>query len=941
MTNRPVMKEKKKRHGFHRIFRLARVVRLAGLGAVCTHAALFMVKGSTSFMLEGVYADQPVRFGWTIERLVSSPGAEESYAPVNKGDGLVDVERTVRQLDEGAYEVRFLLRNRSGTRLFIRVAGEVEVPFAVQTWWNGHLDEPSVPFNAENPLSAWFPANAALGAERGVALGVNPRRIYSRVDSGRRTEPGAAALTLAIPCVLDASGELATFELSFVVAGLPARYGYREVVQRYYDLFPEAYQPASDIHPGVQSTQFYLLRNPNQYRDGLYLEDLARRFSGGQGAWEWWYAPFIRGGDWASTYEWTEGWKPRWTRENIDLRRQTLNGRLDRALAANVAPMYYVNVRYGEKELVETHFSDALLDENAVTNSFWSQEVLTGLYPYGNSWGDLFASGVRGIAAGYPSARGIGWDSTFGHEIVSNRTAGVEITPERSFRRGNIFALTGAAFAHLFDLNRSLYNGGYRMANCVNLKLVSPYFLGARADTVLFEGAPMERPERMMRVEALRTRLGTGKTLTWHKYSLPEDMVWIQWDSLTPEQIRDAYRQVQDDTLFMSYFWGAVPVPGTPALGMERLFHAVPELISLARQGWQPVPGADTPNGILAVRFGRGAGARLVLINPDFQAVEEAEIFLPASYWDGGYPLLVREDGQSMDGEAVASGVRVTLRMPAREVIVLRAAGLAVGTAPEAPVRIHSQYLGELRGHMTWSWTLSSPSAFSWETVFFNHPDAIQAELEGTGLIQQFFASGQPIQAVLNADVWPQQAGLFQGDFHLGQDKRIVSGSTASRLRSINPVPEGPGERTVVVIPDPALSHVAEPILNWYRFYTHHALDDLYEPQVVSEIATDGVSLLLEIRSDLLAADQDGRWQATNDGIVKIWGRDAAALGEAVQAFLLGMDEAYPHVGVIVKNDTHLERAGLIGSVLTAAPQTAPVVGPTLLEHMRNTRLID
>ncbi len=812
--------------------------------------------------------DTPARFETRLLRLVSPTGEPERYEPME-----ADAKTVVEEPAPGTRIYRTTLTNPGTEPLLAKLTARAQIPQAQYAWWNGYANQISQRFEGDSLLSMWFPANAALGGGRAFVLGLDPAEVYSRVES--RHDKAGRALLMEVPLVLEPG---ASRTVSFVVTSCPARYGYRDVVQHYYDLFAKAYAPVEGIDPAVLSTQStYLYWKPQNYGQPL-TPDMIRRFSGGAGGWEWCYKPFVRGGDWATTDEWSLGYKGQ-TKESLETHRQETRARFDEATQLGVAPMYYLNVFWSEQSLMQEHFPEVLFNPETDLRC-WGGTALRGLYPWKNRYADLFTSGIRKIAEDYPSSRGIAWDSCFGHSRIPGTVAGVNETVEKSYDRGERFALTGVAYTHLLDLNRSLSSGGFRRANAVNLKLVAPYYIGLRSDSALYEGTPVEDPKRLIRFELYRARLGTPKALSWHKGLIPSKLKWIPWETLTTEEALEAYRQVHEDALFLSYYWGGLPSPGMPTLGIRRTFEAVPELIGLTRLGWQPSPGVDAEAPYLLARYGSGAGAEVVVINPEFTP-GTAELFFPKAYWGGKVPYLARKDGQPLRQTLTPEGVLLSLETPRRSVTLLRVLGL--GEPPTAEVALATE--ATLPAGAPAQWRLKAGGALQWPTHF-----VAPAEYGNVAAT----AEGQTLTLKALPQVASDRDAAALREWFGAAPRAIVEGEAAA----------------------------ARWVKGW--FAAQPAAQDAEAP------AARKISLVVE------PGAAGPRITTEGEGLT-LSAPNAEALQAATHFFLRQMDLAYPACGLIppYKDDAELARLQLPGTVLEPEPKSGYVLRPTLAERMR------
>lgn len=863
---------------------MRRFLHIAGLFAVLLPLASFGAQGATNTDLRLPGLERDAKLNISLLRLTSKPGEFEQYELIQPGaQDAPNIEITEEKITPDTRIFRCTVSNPAEKPLLVKLAAHSSVPLEEFAWWNGYANQVSTKFEGDSLLSMWFPVNAAIGGGKAFLLGVHPGEVYSRVIS--RFDQSSKTLELEFPLVLDPG---AGRTVSLVVSTCPARYDGRDVVQHYYNLFPEWFAPAKGIHPAVNSSQTtYLFWKPENYHQPV-SPDLIRRFTGGAGGWEWCYKPFVRGGDWAITDKWSLGYQGA-TKASLEEVRRNNRKRFDEAAKIGVAAMYYLNVFWSEQTLMKEHFLGALSNPT-YDLSCWDGIALRGLYPWKNAYGDLFTESIRKIAEDFPSSRGIGWDSTFGHGKVPATVAGVGETVEKSYdNKGEIFAMNGAAYTHLLDLNRSLFSDGYRRANAVNLKLVAPWFIGVRSDTALYEGTPVENPSRLIRLEALRARYGSPKVLSWHKHLTPSRLKWIKWNKLTPEQGREAYRQAQEDALFLSYYWSAVPSPGMPALGIRRTFDAVPELIELARLGWQPSPGVDCPRPFLISRYGTGTNTKLVVINPEFEA-KTAELFFPIAYWNGKTPILVRKDGKTLKQTITPEGTRLSLETPARSVTILEVPGEA--DAPQTPATLTTSAQTPAAATATWRLEFEEQPVPVRFAIPQNYKSPESGRIVETPATKEATITAQPVIAsdkdAAGLKSWFGKNPQAEVEAISGEEQQAAGQVRGwfDAFRKIHPdaKPESPKKITLTINPDSATS-----------------------------IQTHENTLTLSA--------------ATSQEL------EATAL-----FFLRQMDIAFPYCGVIPPSkDPEMTRLKLPGTVLEPEPQSDFILHPTLAERMEKS----
>jgi hypothetical protein len=868
---------------------------------------------------------QAIPLDWRLERLTSGAGRPEVFQTVHDPalEGIGAAVQT-RPLGGNAVEFAFTFTNQGKSRVMLRSVLEATVPFAKYTWWNGYVNDTKGKFDPQDVfLSKWFPVNAALGDGSGVGNGVNPMDVYSRVDSTRISVQGRSALLVGLPFVLD-PGQ--SFSLSHVVTAFPVHFGYRDAIQNYYDLFPAAYRPAANIDPRAISVDLSSLAWAPVKYNVTEPGDMIRRLTGGLGGWEWCYADAARDGDWANTDQWTVGWDNpikggrhgKWTEKRLKKFRDTIQQRLADTLKHNAAPMYYVNMMYAEKGLVEDHFADAMFDR--VEHPAHSQMTVTSMFPGPNAYGDLFRQGLTQIAEEYNGVCGIGFDSVFGHRVIGTNVAGVEQTPRRSFNQGKVVAIEGAAHAALLDLNHSHQSGGRRMANAVNYKLVSPYFIGARTDTSLYEGSPMERPENLGRMESMRARLGSGKPLCWLKHSVPQRIGWVEWDRLSADQMRETYRQIEDDELLLSYYWGGIPAPSLPALGVERTFMAVPELIELTRLGWQPSPMVHVQGGVLPVRYGRGLGANVVLINPAFED-RTAVIQLDAVDWDGALPILAYHGqgalactlSQKSNGSSTFQ-----LKVPARDIVRLVVVGWVKSAKLTGPLTVQTERSRGKDGQQVCAFRLTGVDRTPLSLELAGDPAHPASQLTLLGKRSEF-ANAQPVRFTLEAADWStdfqsENENELHARFYLDQYAPVWMQLNIEQLKKMELVAalKVPSKGVVIIPEVKSADAPAGRIAEWFGKFTSYSGKSV-RPQVSNDPGTIAGHVAIHLSvNDGLKLEHGGVAvvRPHEGGGIEIAAQNASALDQAATALILKMDRAYPYVGKLPEKDPYIKAMG-------------------------------
>jgi len=293
------------------------------------------------------------------------------------------------------------LRNRTQRRILLELGPEFVFRGTPHlTVFDGFNEDAVAPKHPviNHDLRNMTPYAAAWTARAAAGTAVSPLELPSWLQHAYHARP-PATLTTTTRIVLESNEKR---PIEFVTLAAPGEYGKYEVMQEYFDAFPECFLP----FPGVDERVWLGGAEYRAFPCREWSPEICRRLAAG---WDWCYAPFRRTGDIVGRPEFWD-YKPArpFSRRRAlpidafhDWRRKAFR---DGAEKCNVLMAFYVPAQiWCEERLANKRYPDALtLDPD--TRIRFDTPWVTGhdnevrVFPFHTSWGEQSRKDMREVA---------------------------------------------------------------------------------------------------------------------------------------------------------------------------------------------------------------------------------------------------------------------------------------------------------------------------------------------------------------------------------------------------------------------------------------------------------------------------------------------------------------------------------------------------------------
>lgn len=567
-------------------------------------------------------------------------------------------------------------------------------------------------------LGGTFPLCSIDDGTDGLAVGIAADKIYSKIENKLSYfKNGVNVINYSVRTYTDANTSMNP-DVTFIIYGFKANYGYRDAIDRYHKAYPAQFSPALGIDSRFQEVAS---AGGAQYASQLYPNDSYEPWRRVNSSVIWWYAPFKKAGDYYGTLpEWdipligtsptgipyetlakNAGYGPGKMTTIQNTRRTSMNN----ASMKNLMPMYYL-IHWCEKDLAERRFSNQILK--------WKKGSTVMPYlnvPYVHNWcdsykmwwggelrnqtiediGKIMNDGAEIYGFAFDSADPCSLDG--GNPSNPNVPGRMQARPKygqdisvstgvqgRAYDAEGPYVDSDVGIASMMDYVHTQYRTDddkeIRMATWANIKNTYAYYVAFRSDAALSEHAlSFFTKYELGYQERLRYMLG-HKTSKFLASTSKEDLHAIApfngWQSAGPATIRGWFRDLWGEAMLNYFRLGLLPGDAV-ITGYEQMSKAMPALFEMIQEGWEPVPAFKLRNysnpptmdlnadpNIYTSRYGKGVHSYIFVGNNKIVSTDMLAPVIDNEYFAdgaaGGFYIFNRYDGTSLTNTVNAAG---------------------------------------------------------------------------------------------------------------------------------------------------------------------------------------------------------------------------------------------------------------------------------------------
>lgn len=630
------------------------------------------------------------------------------------------------------------------------------------TYWDGNkaIESPAA-YHLRNKSVGTFPMACVYSEKSGVAVGnaaLEPLNYLENSITPSRDGPSVFYYGTR----LVADGKIKD-SVTFVLYNFESEYGgFKSALQRYYDIYPEAFSPRKDINPKIKLGSIgnaVWASGRTDVPPGTLPTSLeyARRL---YGAWSWGMCPYKRGGD---IYGWKELWDYTpalpWSHSELLSWDEFHKFRTERfaLLDGEIAGGFYVQIMWCEQQLVNERFKDARVtpEMDPETRTVENKPYCTSdhdlgfkVLAYRTSYERFFKESMKKLAQEVDL---YAWNFDIPQDIGKYRGTELDKCRGRAFDDLGAYVDVSMGVAEMMDYAHTLnnQNGKYKTGVVGNFDQ-GLFPASFRTDAVIFEGPPYPYLEY---IKSVRYFSGRKSISWWNDYNLDP---YIDWESMSPVDIKEAFLVARDNVLLSSFYLGGIPF-FTYLRGVPRLLEYMPALLDTVTTGWEPLVPVKASRGLWLSRYGKGIKTILCLGNAKDQPVNTDIRVENRFLGDLSYAFTTHTGEKTLQDIDGGYTVVPTTIIPRRTPLILRA---QLGFRPGGNVKV-SVFQTNTQYESIVQTTLKTAKAFTTPVV---------ARLETDKKVFSLSVNGKEIK-----DLQEKEGGvLFKADLVPGENKVIV-----------------------------------------------------------------------------------------------------------------------------------------------------------------------
>ncbi len=560
--------------------------------------------------------------------------------------------KTETRFRNGALLWRFQFMNPTGKDLLFEPSLRITLPATARKFWDGYETRPidTAPFQ-RNILINTYPAACILTDSAGLGIGLPPSPKTSFLESGVSADRRAYYATrIALP-----PGKHC--EITFTAFPFHGKYAEFDAMNRYQELFPEAFSYTPEVDERLVNGQF----NSSHYEGiltGSINSPMKVKYCGqGRVGLSWSYTYYRKQGDFYGHKELWEDLSPmtpqrragrKYKNENelqIDNREEMHRDRNARFRAndyrGNTLNGVYIFNTIDKDVIEKNHFQKYVypLMKGQSPYQGWAlgYDLSGHLFGWASPLEQVYKRDIPPLfaenemsAISYDGFIDIDRPTAIGQNDVYRGDLDYFI-PGWSYDRKGRFIRNSRYIQEQCDYFHSLKKNGRTLGIWSNVWFANP-LIAFKTDAYLYENFDPSRLYGEMYEMFIRGLYFRGNRPAYmHNIDYETQLTrYLKWEKMTPRQLRLAAEDYVRDEIALFYQANLMPV-WKLILTHRDIYDEIPFLTELSERGFCPPCPVRGKGNLDKVRYGKGLNGLLVLTNRERKPVKVTQTI------DNGY----------------------------------------------------------------------------------------------------------------------------------------------------------------------------------------------------------------------------------------------------------------------------------------------------------------